>query len=133
MDNADISLNRRTRFRQTADKFVPKRSHDDIDGLDLFRKRRAGAKGTHFVIGTARFLLLIDPAYRADAVAVAIFGGLNHDVRFVFGGALLGCFGPGAQQDVWKSRETDFVGGMGYLYEQPSSLAAERRPGSSSK
>src|SRR5262249_5249450 len=94
-----------------------KRSHDDGDGLVLFRKRRAGAKGTYFVIDAARSLRLIDPAYRAAAVAVAIFGGLNHDVRFVFGSALLGCFGPGAQHAVWKSRETDGVGGMGYLYE----------------
>src|SRR6516165_6640319 len=94
-----------------------KRSHDDSDSLVLFRQRRAGAKGTHFVIGAARSLRLIDPAYLAAAVAVAIFGGLDHDIRFVFGGALLGCFGPGAQQGVWKSRETDVVGGMGYLYE----------------
>ena len=43
-------------------------------------------------------------------------GNLNrHDVSFVFGGALFGCFGPGAQHDVWKSSVTDFVG-MGYLY-----------------
>ena len=35
-----------------------------------------------------------------------------------FGGALFGCFGPGAQHDVWKSSVTDFVG-MGSLYEQP--------------
>src|SRR5215469_15750170 len=89
-----------------------------IDGLVLFRQRRAGAKGTHFVIDAARSLRLIDPAYRAAAVAVAIFGGLNHDVRFVFGGALLGCFSPGAQHAAWKSRETDVVG-VGYLYEQP--------------
>src|SRR5215467_4727400 len=94
-----------------------KRSHNDSDGLGLFRQRRAGAKGTHFVIDAARSLRLIDPAYRAATVAVAIFGGLDHDVRFVFGGALLGCFGPSAQYDVWKSRETDFISGMGYLYE----------------
>jgi len=36
---------------------------------------------------------LNDPAYRAIAAAVAIFGGLDHDVSFVFGGALFGCFG----------------------------------------
>jgi hypothetical protein len=85
--------------------------------LGLCRKRRAGAKGTHCVIDAARSLRLNDPAYRAAAVAVAIFGWLDHDVRFVFGGALLGYFGPGAQHDVWKSRETDFISGMGYLYE----------------
>ena len=61
---------------------------------------------------------LNDPAYCTIAAAVAIFGGLDHDVSFVFGGALFGCFGPGAQHDVWKSSVTDFVG-MGYLCEQP--------------
>ena len=60
---------------------------------------------------------LNDRAYRATAVAIAVFGGLDHDVRFVFGGALFFCFGLGAQHAVWKSRETDVVGGMGYLYE----------------
>jgi hypothetical protein len=35
----------------------------------------------------------------AAAVAVAIFGGLDHDIRFVFGNALLGCFGPGGTLD----------------------------------
>jgi hypothetical protein len=47
---------------------------------------------------------------------------LDHDVSFVFGSALPGCFGPGAQHDVWKSSVTDFIG-MGYLYEQPSQYA----------
>src|SRR5215831_13127337 len=61
---------------------------------------------------------LNDPAYRAIAAAVAIFGGLDHDVSFVFGSALFGCFGPGAQHDVWKGSVTDFVG-IGCLYEQP--------------
>src|SRR6202040_2402205 len=70
------------------------------------------------VIDAVRSRRLNDPAYRAIAAAVAIFGGLDHDVSFVFGGALFGCFGPGAQHDLWKSSATDFVG-MGYLYEQP--------------
>src|SRR5215813_11976765 len=71
----------------------------------------------HCVIGAARSRRLNDPLYRAIAAAVAIFGGLDHDVSFVFGGALFGCLGPGAQHDVWKSSVTDFVG-MGDLYEQ---------------
>src|SRR6516225_9263081 len=87
-----------------------KRSHNDSDGLVLFRQRRAGAKGTHFVIDAAQSLRLNDPAYRAAAVTVAVFGGLDHDVRFVFGDALFFCFGPGAQHDIWKSRATDVVG-----------------------
>jgi len=36
---------------------------------------------------------LNDPAYCAITAAVAIFGGLDHDVSFVFGSALFGCFG----------------------------------------
>jgi hypothetical protein len=72
----------------------------------------------HCVIDAARSRRLNDPAYRAIAASVAIFGGLDHDVSFVFGGALFGCFGPGTQHDVWKSSVTDFVG-MGYLNEQP--------------
>src|SRR5262245_14719428 len=70
------------------------------------------------VVDAARCRRLNDPAYRAIAAPVAIFGGLDHVVSFVFGGALFCCFGPGAQHDVWKSSVTDFVG-MGYLYEQP--------------
>jgi hypothetical protein len=31
-------------------------------------------------------------SYRAIAAADTIFGGLDHDVSFVFGGALFGCF-----------------------------------------
>jgi hypothetical protein len=42
----------------------------------------------------------------AIAAAVAIFGGFDHDVSFVFGGALFGCFSPGAQHGVWKSSVT---------------------------
>jgi hypothetical protein len=72
----------------------------------------------HCVINAVRSRCLNDPAYGAIAAAVAIFGGLDQDISFVFGGALFGCFGPGAQHDVWKSSVTDFVG-MGYLYEQP--------------
>src|SRR5262249_46385836 len=72
----------------------------------------------HCVIDAARSRRLNDPLYRATAAAVAILGGLDHVGSFVFGGALFGCFGPGAQHDVWKSGVTDFVG-MGYLYEQP--------------
>src|SRR5262249_32213158 len=94
-----------------------KRPHDDIFGLGLLRQRCAYAKAMHCVIGAARSRRLNDPAYRAIAAAVPIFGGLDHDVSFVFGGALFGCLGPGAQQDVRKSSVTDFVG-MGDLYEQ---------------
>src|SRR6516164_9848897 len=72
----------------------------------------------HCVIDAVRSRRLNDPAYRAIPAAVPIFGGLDPDVSFVFGGALFGCFGPGAQQDVWKSSVTDFVG-VGYLCEQP--------------
>jgi hypothetical protein len=72
----------------------------------------------HCVIDAARSRRLNDPAYRAIAASVAIFGGLDHDVSFVLGGALFGCFGPGAQHDFWNSSVTDFVG-MGYLNEQP--------------
>ncbi len=84
----------------------------------MVKGERRPAMDMHCVIDAGRSLRLNDRAYCAAALAVAIFGGLDHDVRFVFGGALLGCFGPGAQQDVWKSSVTDFVG-MGYLYEQP--------------
>src|SRR6516225_9967003 len=72
----------------------------------------------HSVIDAVRSRCLNDPAYRAIAAAVAIFGGLDHDVSFVFGGASFGCFGPDSQHGVWKSSVTDFVG-MGYLCEQP--------------
>jgi hypothetical protein len=41
-------------------------------------------------------------AYRAIAAAVAIFGGLDHDVSFIFGGALFGCFRPGASMTFGK-------------------------------
>ena len=63
----------------------------------------------HCVIDAVRSRRLNDPAHRAIPAAVAIFGGLDHDVSLVFGGALLGCFRPSAQQDVWKSSMTDFV------------------------
>src|SRR5262249_45414547 len=95
-----------------------KRPHDDVFGLGLLRQRCAGAKAMHCVIDAARSRCLNDPAYRAIAAAVAIFGGLDHDVSFVFGSALFGCFGPHAQHDVWKGSVTDFVG-MGCLYQQP--------------
>src|SRR6516162_5052755 len=72
----------------------------------------------HCVIDAVRSRRLNDPAHLAIAAAVAIFGGLDHDVSFIFGGALFGCFGPGAKHDAWKSSVTDFVG-MCYLYEQP--------------
>ena len=88
MDNADSSLNLRTIVPSPA-----KRPHDDVFDLGLLRQRCAGAKAMHCVIDAVRSRRLNDPAYRAIAAAVAIFGGLDHDVSFVFGGALFGCFG----------------------------------------
>src|SRR6516225_5492031 len=116
MDNADSSLNLRTIVPSPA--IWAKRPHYNVDDLGLLRQRCAGAKAMHCVIDAARCRRLNDPAYRAIAAAVAIFGGLDKDVSFVFCGALFDCFGSGAQHDVWKSSVTDFVG-MGYLYEHP--------------
>src|SRR5262249_37888314 len=92
-----------------------------VFGLGFLRQRCANAKAMHCVIDAARSRRLNDPANRAIAAAVAIFGGLDHIVSFVFGGALFGCFGPGAQHGVWKSSVTDFVG-MAACTNSPDSM-----------
>src|SRR6516162_7355663 len=95
----------------------PKRPHDDVFGLTLLRQRCAGAKAMHCVIDAVRSRRLRDPAHLAIAATVAIFGGLDQYVSFVFGSALFLCFGPGAQHAVWKGSVTNFVS-MDYLDQQ---------------
>jgi|SRR6516225_97188 len=57
---------------------------DDIDGLRLVRLRRTGAKRVHGIVRALRSGHLNDPPHYAAAAAVAVIGGFNEDVGFIF-------------------------------------------------
>src|SRR5690348_9642421 len=73
----------------------------------------------HGVIDAARSRCQYDPAHRATTGAIAIFGRLDPDVRFILCSALFGCFGPGAQHRVWKRRLANLVGMGGWDEQSP--------------